>query len=285
MSNSLILKSPVTFTGASRAPLRRDPMIRPGTKFLFDFTDARCHPSGVITPGPVAAGTTFQSLDNVPVSAVASAAGITVNVDGSIEFPGVAGAGLNVGTVGQFNMYNAVYEMIYGMHLKFPTSGYNTTNYQSLTKNGGNANDSQFYIDTGIGGLTPRGSWGADPAAIGGAGMAAFTPGQPGQHVVRVDPGASGGYQEFRNGALVFTGGNAPGSTVYDKSNSFIIIGGSAAKFTLYRTFLTNIDVSLAQEALWNFIEPDKLSAAQHILKDYQFCANLLTAAPKTPFA
>lgn len=284
MAKSLLLKSPNNFAGNSRPPLTRDPMIRPGGKFMFDFTDPRCHPGGVITPGAVAAGTAFQSLDNTPVSAVVVGTGVSVNADGSLQFTGVNGSYLQVGTAGQFNAAAAPYEAAYGVHMKLPASGYSTTNYWAILKNGGNANDSQFYIDAGIGGVAPRAAVGTGSSSVGSnPAPAAMTPGTIYQHAVRYDPGAI--IADYRNGAQAASNSASIPSALQDKPTSYMQIGGGVGVWTCYRAFLTDIDGSLAQETTWGFADADKLTAAQQILRDYQFCTNALTAAPKTPFA
>lgn len=282
MAKSLLLKSPTAFTGSARPPLTRDPMIRPGSKFLFDFTDPRCHPGGVITPGALPTGSVFKSLDAVPVSAVATS-NINVNADGSVEFLG-GGAALNIGAPGQFNMYAAPYEVVYGMHLAFPVSGYSTSNYARLFANGNNANESHIYIDSGVGGLSPRSQWGGTTAIGGTPVPTAIAPGAVVQQAARVDPAVS--FNEYRNGAQISTGTGVPSAVPgTNLTSGQMQIGGSVAKFTCYRAFVLDLDTALAQETAWGLSDADKLTGPQHITRDYQFCTNALVAAPKTPFA
>jgi hypothetical protein len=287
MANSLLFKSPTSFA-ADRPVLTKDPMIRPGSKFTFDFTDARCHPGGVITQGAVAAGAKFASLDAAPVEASLGGTnpGITVAADGSIVFDGTGGSGqfLQIGTVGQFDMSTAPYEMVFIAHLKVPASGYTATDSWNLMRSGGTANESQFYLGMGTGGLVPRFSVGNGSGSSGGSPtLGNITPGQIIQLGVRFDPGAYIG--NFRDGSPVGTPSTSGVTSTLGANQTYGINFLNVGKYTLSRVELVNIDASLAKETVWGLADADKLSAAMHIQRDYQFCKNLLTAAPKVPFA
>jgi hypothetical protein len=292
MANSLLIKSP-TATSAARPKLTRDPLIRPGGKVTFDFTDPRCHPNGVITPGAVAIGTTFVSLDETPVPAVAVSTGLTVNADGSIAFAGGGNAsgantGLRIGVDKQFDMSAAEYDRLMWLWLKLPTSGYKTTNYipvMQITVT--DANKSQGTLDLGIGGLRPRFA-AAVPAGGGntatGAAAADITTGIVHQITGRFDPTQP--VQCFLDGAA-FTQQNQSNADVYPPASGetqYLSIPNAAA-MTIYRLGVCDLDASIAAETAFGFVAADILTAAQHVAADYAFGTGALAGAPKTAFA
>jgi hypothetical protein len=287
MSNSLLFKSPSVFT-ADRPVLVRDPMIRPGAKFTLDFTDERCHPGRAIKPGAVPAGAAFASLEATPVAASLGGAnpGITIGASGEIVFDGTGGSGqyLQIGSVAQFDASGAPYEYALIAHIKLPATGYTATDSWVMMRSGGSANDSQFYLQMGAGGLVPRFSVGSGSGSQGGSPtLGNITPGQVIQLGVRFDPGAYVG--NFRDGSAVGTPTTSGVTSTLAANPSYGINFLNNGKFSLYRVELVNIDASLAKEATWGIASADQLSAAQHIQRDFQFCKNLLPAAPKTPFA
>lgn len=286
MPNSLLFRSPADVT-ASRPALQRDPMIRPGTKYLFDFTDPRCHPGGVITPGVASIGTTFTSLDKVPVPAVVQAANaITVNADGSLAV--TLGRSLLIGADKQFDMSAAEYERLMWMWLKLPAVGYGTSAYMGIAGlTPSNNNRAQGIIDLGPAGLRPRFNIGTldGASSIGPQAAADITPGQIYQLGTRFDPGAR--LDLFLNGAL---SGSTPTmqTDVYTPTGSEALqmaVGSTQAKFTLYRIGMSDLDTSVATETGYGYAAADILTAAQFFAADYAFCTGALAGAPKTPFA
>ncbi len=288
---ALLVKSPAATT-ANQPPAVRDPMIRPGSKVTFDFSDPRCHPGGVITPGAVLAGTVFTSLDTVPIQAVVQGNGgtITVNGDGSLLFSGGGGgaSGLLIGAPKQFDMSAAEYERLLWIWMKFPQAGYNTANYQQIIGIfHSNNNNSQGNIDTGVGGIRPRFGVGTPvgTAAVSyGIGSADAPLNQVLQLGGRFDPGARIDY--YQNG-VQRTGGDTAQTDVYAP------VGAEGMNFrvpnsipmTVYRFGLVDIDSSIAAETGYGYPAADVLTAAQHVAEDYKFGTGTLAGAPKVPFA
>ncbi len=296
MANSLLIKSP-SATNAARPPLVRDPLIRAGTKLLFDFTDPRCHPDGVITPGVVAVGTVFRSLDEVPVSAVVQGNGgtITVNANGSLEFSGGGGgaSGFVIGGPRQFDMTPAEYERLMTIWFKLPEVGYATGAYMTLVGlTPTNNNRSHGTIDMGVNGLNPR--FGIGNAVTGdttnGGGPTAIYAGDISRNVVhqltgRFDPGQV--IELFDNGGAVrrTTATTQTDLNALGASDSLLLRVPNVVKMTLYRFGMVDIDASIAAETAYGYAAADILTAAQHVAADYQFGTGTLAGAPKTAFA
>lgn len=285
MPNSLLFRSPADVT-ASRPALQRDPMIRPGTKFLFDLTDPRCHPGGVITPGVAAIGSTFTSLDKVPVTAVVQTAGtVTVNADGSLKLNG--NRCLYVGTNKQFDMSPAEFEFLLWLWFKVPATGYSTANYYSiLGMTPTNNNKAQAIFDLGAGGLTPRFNIGTTDgtSSIGPQLPAPITPGQIYQLGARFDPG---------NRVDIFSNGVLRGSQTTTQTDLYPPASGEAlqmalgmsGEYTVYRLGMSDLDTSVATETGYGYAAADILTAAQFYAADYAFGTGALAGAPKTAFS
>ncbi len=293
---ALLVKSPADTT-ANQPPAVRDPMIRPGTKFQFDFTDPRCHPGGVITPGVAAVGTVFQSLDVVPVSAVVQANGgtVAVNADGTLDFSGGGGgaSGLVVGGPRQFDMTQAEYERLMTIWFKLPEVGYATGFYIPLvTLTPTNNNRSHGTIDMGANGLNPRFAIGNAVAGdtSNGGGPVAIYSGDITRNVVHQLTG------RFKPGQAVelFDNGGAMRRTAATTQTDLQALGASdplllrvpnVVKMTLYRFGMVDIDASIAAETAYGYPAADVLTGPQHIADDYKFGTGTLIGAPKAAFA
>ena len=280
MANSLILRSPAIATYTARPKFARDPMIRPGTKFLYDWSRGHCHPSGSIVAGTIGVGSEMLDLGHD---------GITAAVSGGVTFEVAAGGGLvnassvldyiAIGAAGQFDMAPAEYEYVLTAWIKLPASGYTTNNYFQLLglSSDNTAANAQVWIDMGAGGLRPR-------CAVGNyiyGAQSDITPGAVYQLAVHYQPGA-GRLDFYINGARVH-GATAPASVVSASAAQFRISG--LVKKTIYRVSLTDITASLVAEEAQGFAANARLTGPQHILREYQFCTGQIAAAPKAEFA
>lgn len=278
MTNSLILTSPSAVS--SPAPkFVRDPMIRPGTKFLFDMTDPRCHPGGAIAAG-VALGQTFVDLVSNITAAVNLGSTITVQADGSLYFDGTASAHeLRIGSAGQFDMAVGEYESLTLLTLKLPASGYTTTSNKAfMYQTALGTNSAQVFLDSGTGGIRPRATVGTGASSITSQRAADITPGevmQIGQHYV---PGVS--LSLIVNGAIVKTVTSGIPAELQSAAAVFFTLP-NLLKFTAYRFSHHDITESVSEETAQGLSEGERLTAAQTALADWQFTSGTLTGAPR----
>lgn len=285
-TNSLITKTPATIA-AVRGKLGRHPLARPGSKFIFDFTDPRCHPNGVIKPG-VGAEVTNYTLTSLVGNVTARIVGVTgaVNADGSITTSGGTSF-IAIGNAGQFDMSASPYEFLGTVWFKFAAES-PTGNYWRFLDSETSANEGQFYMDAGLAGRVPRAAIGY-PATVG-----SDAPGQGG--AVRTIDTILQVAQYFKPGvrhALLINGAETAAVTTNIvtglRANPGQMALGRGGKITSYGISLHDIGASMAQEVVIN----TALTAASkpnitvrdyvaHALHDYNFSKGLLPAAPKT---
>lgn len=288
-TNTLLTKTPAVIA-AVRPKLVRHPLARPGSKFIFDFTDARCHPNGVITPGAAAAGYTLNSLvGNVTAKVVG--AGATVNADGSISTLGGTSY-IAIGAAGQFDMSGAPYEFIGTFWFKFAADA-STTAYWRLIDGEASANEGQFYFDAGTGGRTPRSAIGF-PATTGSDAQGQNGPARAVDTIIQLvqyfKPGAK--HALLVNGAETNSSTNNIPATLRANPGTMGIGRGANGRITSYGVSLHDIAASIAQETAINVAltaagKPTIMvrEYAAHAAYDYQFGKGQIAAAPKTAYA
>lgn len=283
MTNSLLLTSPTAVSSAA-PKFVRDPIIRPGTKFLFDMTDPRCHPSGTITTG-AALGKTFTDLAAGVTAAVNSGSTISVNADGSLEYDGsTSGHELRIGTAGQFDMAPGEYEYLTLLTGKIPASGFTTTSFRSfMDLSSSGTNNAQVYIDSGTNGQLPRvsvGTGSASVTAFGSAGqIVAGAVCQIGAHYV---PGVS--ISLIFNGAVIKTTTASVPSNLPSAAGLFFKLANNL-KRTVYRFSHHDLTTSNSQETAQGLSESERLTAAQMALADWQYTSGTLAGAPRDAIA
>lgn len=280
MTNSLLITSPSAVS--SPAPkFVRDPIIRPGTKFLFDLTDPRCHPGGEITTGD-ALGKTFVDLVSGVTAAVNSGAQITVGADGGLVFSGNGETSrvLRIGSAGQFDIAPTEYESLTLLTMRVPASGYTTDNFKSpmqLTQSGGTS-AAQVWLDMGTGGLLPRAVLGTGASSVTAFHNTNITAGAVFQFGAHFVPGVS--LTLIVNGAasMVLTSG-VPSALQAAATAYFQLVNN--LKFTAYRFSHHDITESVSEETAQGLTESERLTAAQMALADWQFTSGTLTGAPR----
>lgn len=281
---SLILKSPSIAT-FPRPKLVRDPLIRPRTKVLYDFTDPRCHPGGVITPGARA----NQLLANDLVSGVAAnvigSGRFVVNADGSVSNTLVSTTAqhIAIGSVGQFNQNPEPNEFVAILWAKIPT-GADISGSKSLMHMGaGGTSSSSFLLSFGGAGASPYGVVvGATGAGAGGGFGSAPPRDVPTQWAIRWVPGEK--VDVYQNGVVIGSDTTSVPTTLYDTSAYFFRLPAMAL-CTFYRVLLTDLAGSSEDEADLGYASSQIVSGHDYIVRDYQFCTNAIPAAPKTVFA
>jgi len=280
MENSLILRSPAIATNADRPKFTRDPMVRPGTKFLYDWSRGRCHPSGAIAAGVIAGGAEMFDLGHDDITAATAATGFTAEAAGGLINTSESGDYIAIGAAGQFDMAPAEYEYVLTAWIKLPASGHTTSNFMPLLglSSDNTAANAQVWIDMGLAGRRPRCAIGS--SYIYGA-TSDISLGAVYQLGIHYRP-AESLLDFYMNGALV-QGSTGPASVASAAAAQFRVT--ALVKKTLYRVSLTDITASLAAEEAQGFPANARLSGPQHILREYQFCTNQIGAAPKAIFA
>ena len=278
MSASLILRSPAIPTVASRPKATRDPLIRPGTKFLYDWYRPRTQPTGAIVPGAIPSATLIgRDLSPENVDAVAISNAFTTRADGAISNAGNAN-GLRIGTAGQFNMAAAPYEYvaIIWFSLPDPATSMNFSPLMRLSSTNA-AGNAQLWFDMGAGGRQPRmGVMGTTYTTL--TNIPLETPTQVAAHY---DPG--GAMNLYINGARI-QGMTTGAPTVLTAAPSSVLEICANQLKTTYRASLCDIDVSVAAEQAAGYSADAILTGPQMIAQDYAFCMDQIAAAPKAVF-
>lgn len=275
MTASLLFRAPLILGQANRPIVTRDPMVRAGTKFLFDLTRPSAWPSGIIPAGTLSGTTTISDLSGNNVSMTfPSALGWTVGTDGSLSNTQGASNGL-IGTLGQFNMSASPFEFVVTYWVKIPATGYDAAAVDSFVFGASN-NVVNAQFDVRFNGLTIY-----PVTANTSPGYSSISGGQPHQVGLHYIPGALMEY--YLDGILVAAITNGVPSSLTSASAVYIYIMG-AANLTIYRMSLVNITASIAAEEAAGYNSNAILTAAQHINQEWNFCNNLLPAAPKTAF-
>lgn len=279
MTNSLIIKAPGLATIPGRPKVVRDPMIRPGTKFLYDFSRPACHPDGVITAGPMAGKTLVDLTDNA-VPLTIPPAGWTANADGSISNgQGVSAA--SIGAVGQFDMAPAEYEYISTYWFSI-TAGYLDTNASPmlyLNSGGTNPTNAQLFMTMGGNGRKTAGYCMGVSSGIS-AGMPQLSLDEPHMLAAHVVPGSSISW--YIDGALAWSLGGVPANFTSAAAASLLLGGGANRRS--YRISLCDLAASRAAEEAAGYAPDAILTAPQHILREWRFCRGEIAAAPRDPF-
>lgn len=286
-----LIKSAPALTVA-RPKFVRHPLVRPNTKFLFDFTDARCWPNGIIVPGALVAGAIFTDLA-AGVTATVVGTGVSANSDGSLQFDGTSPvSGVRIGAAGQFDASAAPYKSLGGLWMKLPATGYTTTGYWAMMAAGSSYTDGQVNLDMGPGGVVPRTSIGTGTGGytLATAGGTAITAGVVYQLSTYFEAGAV--LTLGLNGALNNTS-TSPPATLQPNAAPKAMMLINAGKFTCYGAFLHDIGASIIAETVINtaLVAASKPPIAsrtylQHLLADYQFGTGALApSAPKTAYA
>lgn len=256
-----------------------DPMIRPGTKMLFDFTDQ--FGTNPYADGAIATASTFQDLKDTPVVATVSTTGLS-NAAGKtgLVSNGTAG-GITFGTAGQCAV-PVGNELLVTMSLK--QSAANGT-YRALAWCGpagattGNA--CQWFIDMGADGRTPRLQIGTG-ASVHNATQAQLVD-EAVTHIALYFNPSTGAFRTYRDGALVSTA-SVGAMNIQDGSTQLVYFD---TRFigTLYRFAVHDLTQSIADEtALAGMPAASILNADAHALREVQFATNALALAPRVPF-
>ncbi len=273
---SLVLRSPAIEPSAARPKMTRDPLIRPGTKFLFDWSRGRCHPTGSIVAGALGANAVLPNLVDNSVNGVAVPAAFTARADGALANSGNA-TGIRIGSAGQFNMAADPVETVAIIWISL-TTGYTTSHYTPLMRlsSDNTATNAQIWFDMGVGGRQPRcGVMGTTYTTM--TDIALNTPHQLAMH-----------YQPGGNLALYINGARVQGATGASASltaapAAFMEICANQIK-TVFRASLCDIEASVAAETALGYNPDAILTGPQMILLDYQFGTGAIAAAPKTAF-
>lgn len=280
MTASLLLRSPLIVGDAARPAFVKDPLVRPGTKFLYDFTDPRCHPNGEITAGAIPTGAVFNDLAS-GVDAVAPASFGSVLSSGAIQVNTAGSALFAIGSAGQFDMNGK--EFVALLWLKLPTT-YTTSSFRPLFYLGPDdvVNNAQFRFDTdSTGGLLPRALVATGSASKGASVASALTVETVTQLALHYKPGER--VDLYRNGALSTSVTNSVPSTLASAASAVARFSNRILG-TFYRLGLVDITASIEAEQDMGFSADKILTAAQYIARDYAFCTDALAAAPKTAF-
>lgn len=277
MANSLILRSPTILVDTARPKFTLDPMVRPGTKFLFDFSRAFSHPEGVITAGNMSAKT-ITDLSGQEIPVVFGGTGTwSCNADGSISNV-AGGTSAVVGSAGQFDMAPAEYEFVATYWFSI-TTGYAVTNTGYMLYLGAGApNSGQFNLQiSGSGRKATSYVEGISAGAIG-ADMTLDAP-----HMVAMHCKPSEGWLDtYFDGVLLHRVTGVPASFTSAAASSVIV--GAVANRKTYRFSLVDITSSISAETTAGYNADAILTGAQHIDREWKFCRNSVSAAPKTPF-
>lgn len=273
MTNSLIIRSPGTTTITNRPKFTRDPMIRPGTKFLFDFSRDWCHPNREIVAGALDSKNAVDLTDD-NVGIVYPAAGWDADAAGAVTNDQSSG-NTEIGDAGEFNRYGSDNEYIVTLWLKL-TTGYNTTSNYPFSLSHTTAVQGQFCFALGNGGLTPSFYRCGQSAGYTAPALSLDEPHMLAAHVV---PGVEMSF--YVDGELQWTNG-ATNATV-DAPTQKVRLEGIGNR-TTYRASLCDLTVSQTAEAALGFNSDAILTAEQHIQREWAFCTNALTTAPKTAF-
>lgn len=238
-----IVKLAQAFTDTTLPKLYRDPILNAGSKFLFDFLSAYSNPNA---DGAVADGAVFKNLVDGGADAVLAAGGGGNTVTqlagrAGLSFTAAGGNGRYIDIGAGYDFFASQHSFLVCFWDKQPSSGYNSAvSYNTiLTRTDNNANTSEFWLDMGTDGKTPRGAVGSgsnSPVASGASGQ--------GQGAVRQVALAwsAGTGSFFINGSVVAMNSNFP-TTLLDKSTSHIkLFGGHVA--TMYRVWAEDLTVS-----------------------------------------
>ncbi len=276
MTNSLILRAPGVASIPNRPKLTLDPMIRAGTKLLYDFSRPQCHPNGVITAGAMNSKTVLDiSGNDVPL--VFPSAGWSANSDGSISNTQSV-SGCTIGSVGQFDMSVSEYEYVatywFGM-----TTGYLVTNAAPmLTLTASGTGSAQIYLT--IGGDGRKATAYVMGESAGAIISPEFSLDEPHMAAVHFSPGGTFGF--YFDGAPIWVSPTAVSELTAATAFSLLLSGGPNRK--THRISLCDLTASRAAEEAMGYNDNAILTGAQHILREWQFCTNQIAAAPKTAF-
>jgi hypothetical protein len=255
------------YAGPNTNPLlQRDSLIQAGSQFLLDFLDSYCNANA---DGAVAAGATFANLVNDGRVATAAGSGIQ-NLTGKagLSMPGTSNSvGVSVGPAGAYDLHATNPEILLIAWLKTPASGYVSTAYQPLFYlSGSNANASQWWMDMGSDGKTPRAAAGLGASSPALAATSGYNLGAVTQLALHWTP-ATGAAELWGNGAMLANTPNAFPTTMQNASAISPFLSGGY-KGTIYRLYLENITASLAAGGQ---------TAAQQIAADYAANASRFT--------
>jgi hypothetical protein len=277
MGNSLILRASTILTDTARPKFTLDPMVRPGTKFLFDFSRATSHPEGVITVGNMSSKT-ITDLSGQEIPMVFGGAGTwSCNADGSISNV-AGGSNAIIGSAGQFDMAPAEYEFVATYWFSITTGYLVTSTGYMLYLSAGVPNAGQFNLQIGGAGRKATSYVEGVSAGAIGADMALDAP-----HMVAMHCKPSDGWVDtYFDGVRLHRQTGVPASFTSAAAASVIV--GAVANRKSYRMSLTNITASIAAEMAAGYNANAILTGAQHIDREWKFCRNLIAAAPKTAF-
>lgn len=277
VDNSLILRSPATPTYAPRPRAYRDPMVRPGTKFLFDLTRPTTHPDGVITPG-VVTNAQIEDLSGNDVSFAVPGGSWEFTADGSLKSNNASNP-ITIGTAGQFDMSVDPYDFVaivwFNSGSSFPASGNNYLfDLQGTT------------ILNGLFSLLTASTDGmkADVRATNATGAGAF-----GSPLSRNAPHMLAIHRSFTDGTVTGYVDGLPiwsiSATALPTATTHPVRLRGAVDRRVYRCSLVDIQASIAAETEQGYAEAMRLNAADHILREWQFCTGQVAQAPRDAFA
>jgi hypothetical protein len=278
MANSLVIRAPGIASISNRPKLTRDPMIRPGTKFLYDFSRPRCHPNGAIAAGSMASKTmTDLSGNDVPL--VFPGSGWTANADGSID-NAASVSSATIGALGEFDMSAAEYEYVATCWFELTTGYLVTSSVRMLSLNtaGEVPSDASIWLSLGGSGRVAAAYVMGDSAGAVGSAMDLDVP-----HMAAAwfKPGEF--LKFYFDGVLAWTVNSGIESNLTDASGQYVLLGGQPPRKT-FRISLCDITASAAAEETAGYDSDAILTGEQHIVREWQFCNNLIAAAPKTEF-
>ncbi len=294
VASTIVFNNPATIAGLPGIKDYADPVILPFTKWLLDFTDGRCQPTkNVIVPGLLANGTAYKDLVSGISAVVANGtngADMTANADGSITMPGTLPAAtasqIQVGTAGQFDMSGTNsgkgYQYVYIQWIKIPATGYTTNNqllgFLGLSVNTSNA---QVWLSTNNG-LSPQAVIGNGSGSATVTSSVQLTPGSVAQIAISVQPFGTS------PNITIYINGQPAGSLLYGVPALVACPAAkmalwSSAKCQVYRASFHDMDDSIAAMTSQGYDPSNIPTAAQLILRDYQFCTGALANTAGKP--
>lgn len=278
---SVITKSNSAITDAARGSFQKDPMWRPGTKFILDFCDEfGANPNSA---GVLATGSKVYDLGLTPAEAVVNTPGFTSLADHA----GITTAGgvlqtITLGAAGDFDI-PVDREFLFLFWAKQTAAGAANTPMMYLGPPGStNGNNSQVYVTLGAGGNTIGIQVGTGSSIRNQSFAADVAAGAPTQLGLSYRP-ADGQIRRVQNGVM-----SNPATL-----GGLNLLDGSAMVFQLtsrfigthYRIQLIDMTEAVATETAWGYAADEILDATAHAAKDYLFCTGALPEAPRTAFA
>lgn len=267
---STIIRSARSITSAAVRKIERDPaIIADGCVWAFDFTDPACNPSTAVSP---ADGIEFTNLARAESGISYGPSGVLRNAGQTISQ--VSGRGGFVFPSGTFSTGN--YIEIGGAAVDFgpnnddflaivwdlqPLTGYNTSNFAPILWDAtSNANTASLWIDSGAGGVRPRGAVGTGSTNVGIEAASAGI----GQGSLRQLAFAREGQKLsfFVNGVLSATRSDGPATIHNETTNPAKLAANHVG--TIYRT----LAYRMPQNPLKS---PAELVAADYAAKPFLF--------------